>query len=220
MRYPIRIRDADELGWMDARGDLYREARARRRARVGRVLMAVAGVALLALLILLTTRAAGEGVTLPAPDPAALPSDPFQRCAVKALRGDFGTLADWQRRGYQAGLAAGVTVQGTATVTTYYPQEGCYRGKAMRSGVGVTERYAACLRREWPRLRGSYVWVQPVQNSQGRLVGGIRQIMDTGANGNHRRFGLRMGSDRWLDYWYPTPTELVRRAPYAIWEAR
>lgn len=72
MRYPIRIRDADEIGWMDARGDLYREARARRRARVGRALMAVAGVALLALLILLATRAAGEGVTLPAPDPAAL----------------------------------------------------------------------------------------------------------------------------------------------------
>ena len=43
MRYPIRIHDADELGWMDARGDLYREMCARRRARVGRVLMAVAG---------------------------------------------------------------------------------------------------------------------------------------------------------------------------------
>lgn len=219
MRYPIRIHDADELGWMDARGDLHRELCARRRARVGRVLMVVAGAALLALLILLTTRAAGEGVTLPAPDPAALPDDPFQRCAVKALRGDYGTLADWQRRGYRAGLAAVVTVQGTATVTTYYPQEGCYRGKAMRSGVGVTERYAACLRREWPRLRGSYVWVQPTTNSQGRLVGGLRQIMDTGANSNHQRFGTRMGSDRWLDYWYPTPTELVRRAPYAIWEA-
>lgn len=204
---------------MDARNELYRELLARRRARVGRVLMVVAGVALLALLILLATRAAGEGVTLPAPDPAALPADPFQRCAVKALRGDYGTLADWQRRGYQAGLNAGVTVQGTATVTTYYPQEGFPRGQATRSGAGVCEKHAACLRREWPRLRGSYVWVQPTTNSQGRLVGGIRQIMDTGANSNHSRFGTRMGSDRWLDYWYPTPTELVRRAPYAIWEA-
>ena len=219
MRYPIRVRDENEIGWMDARGDLYRELCARRRARVGRVLMFVAGVSLLALLILLATRAAGEGVTLPAPDPAALPDDPFQRCAVKALRGDYGTLADWQRRGYQAGLAAGVTVQGTATVTTYYPQEGFPRGQATRSGAGVCEKHAACLRREWPRLRGSYVWVQPTTNSQGRLVGGLRQIMDTGANSNHRRFGTRMGSDRWLDYWYPTPTELVRRAPYAIWEA-
>lgn len=217
MRY--RIRSSDEIGWMDARNELYRELLARRRARVGRVLMVVAGVALLALLILLATRAAGEGVTLPAPDPAALPADPFQRCAVKALRGDYGTLADWQRRGYQAGLNAGVTVQGTATVTTYYPQEGFPRGQATRSGAGVCEKHAACLRREWPRLRGSYVWVQPTTNSQGRLVGGIRQIMDTGANSNHSRFGTRMGSDRWLDYWYPTPTELVRRAPYAIWEA-
>jgi len=219
VRYPIRVRDENEIGWMDARGDLYRELCARRRACVGRVLMFVAGVSLLALLILLATRAAGEGVTLPAPDPAALPDDPFQRCAVKALRGDYGTLADWQRRGYQAGLAAGVTVQGTATVTTYYPQEGFPRGQATRSGAGVCEKHAACLRREWPRLRGSYVWVQPTTNSQGRLVGGLRQIMDTGANSNHRRFGTRMGSDRWLDYWYPTPTELVRRAPYAIWEA-
>ncbi len=219
MRYPIRIHDADELGWMDARGDLYREMCARRRARVGRVLMAVAGVSLLALLILLATRAAGDGRLLPPAVPAALPADPFQRCAVKALRGDYGTLADWQRRGYQAGLAAGVTVQGTATVTTYYPQEGFPRGQATRSGAGVCEKHAACLRREWPRLRGSYVWVQPTTNSQGRLVGGLRQIMDTGADSNHRRFGTRMGSDRWLDYWYPTPTELVRRAPYAIWEA-
>ena len=218
-RYSLRVRDENEIGWMDARGDLYRELCARRRARIGRVLMVVAGVSLLALLILLTTRAAGDGRPLPPAVPAALPADPFQRCAVKALRGDYGTLADWQRRGYQAGLAAGVTVQGTATVTTYYPQEGFPRGQATRSGVGVCEKHAACLRREWPRLRGSYVWVQPTTNSQGRLVGGIRQIMDTGANGNHQRFGTRMGSDRWLDYWYPTPTELVRRAPYAIWEA-
>ena len=89
MRYPIRIHDADELGWMDARGDLYRELCARRRARVGRVLMVVAGVSLLALLILLTTRAAVDGRPLPPADPAALPDDPFQRCAVKALRGDY-----------------------------------------------------------------------------------------------------------------------------------
>lgn len=73
-RYPLRVRDENEIGWMDARGDLYRELCARRRARVGRVLMFVAGVSLLALLILLTTRAAGDGVTLPAPDPAALPA--------------------------------------------------------------------------------------------------------------------------------------------------
>ena len=71
MRY--RIRSSDEIGWMDARDELYRELLARRRARVCRVLMFVAGVSLLALLILLTTRAAGDGRPLPPAVPAALP---------------------------------------------------------------------------------------------------------------------------------------------------
>ena len=81
-RYSLRVRDENEMGWMDARGDLYREMCARRRARVGRALMAMAGVSLLALLILLSTRAAGEGVTLPAPDPAALRDLRVRKCRV------------------------------------------------------------------------------------------------------------------------------------------
>jgi len=74
VRYPIRVRDENEIGWMDARDELYRELLARRRARVCRVLMFVAGVSLLALLILLATRAAGDGRPLPPAVPAALPA--------------------------------------------------------------------------------------------------------------------------------------------------
>jgi len=219
----VKIHDADELGWMDARGelsDIARRANRRhqRRRAVTRALLIAAAVA--AALLIYRCAASGADPRTSRPGADLLPADPFRRCAAKALRGDFGRLADWQHRGYSAGLAAGITVQGTATVTAYYPQEGFPRGQSMRSGVGVSERYAACLRREWPRLRGSYVWTMPTVNSQGRTVGGIREIGDTGANSNHRRFGLNMGSDRWLDYWYPTPTELVRRVPYAIWEAK
>jgi hypothetical protein len=222
---------------MEARGELNLPKEVRpeppaRRAAATKWLLIGAVVCVVLLVLALAARAAdipavadGGDEALPPVAPAAtmptaeeLPEDPFQRCATKALRGDYGTLAGWQRRGYQAGLNADVAVQGTATVTSYYPQEGFPRGQATRSGVGVCEKHAACLRNEWPRLRGSYVWVQPTANSQGRLVGGIRQIMDTGANSNHSRFGTAMGSDRWLDYWYPTPTELVRRVPYAIWE--
>ena len=152
-----------------------------------------------------------------APGPL-LPEDPFQRCAVRALRGDFGPLERWQRNAYAWGLAQGVTIQGVATVTTYYPQEGHKRGDEMRSGVGVNERYAAVLQREWWRYRRYYVWVQPTQNVCGQWVGGIRQVMDTGANSNHRNFAVKYGADRWLDYWYPEPVELVKRAGYCFIE--
>jgi hypothetical protein len=166
---------------------------------------------------------AGQHLAMPAPLPqrttapgSLLSDDPFQCCARRALRGDFGPLEQWQRNAYAWGLAQGVTVQGTATLTTYYPQEGHRRGDEMRSGIGVNERYAAVLQREWRPLQQCYVWVEPTLNSRGQWVGGIRQVMDTGANSNHRRFALRYGTDRWLDYWYPQPHELVKSAGYCF----
>jgi len=38
---------------------------------------------------------------------ATLPSDPFQRCAMRALRGDFGPLKPWQEEAYRLGLEGG-----------------------------------------------------------------------------------------------------------------
>lgn len=46
-------------------------------------------------------------------------TDPFRRCAAKALAGEFGTLRPWQRDAYTYGLATGVTCRGLAKVTAY-----------------------------------------------------------------------------------------------------
>lgn len=158
----------------------------------------------------LTIIAAGLAVTLagatPArqtytePQPCAgesspLPADLLQRCATKALRGDFGKLAGWQEDGYQRALDKGITVQGKAWVTSYYPAEGFYRGKHTASGRGVSERSAAVCQRERHMLLRHYVWTAAY---------GMRIVEDTGANSNHR-VASRKGADRWIDYWFARP---------------
>ena len=150
-----------------------------------------------------------------APERALLPGDPFQRAATKALRGDYGPLKDWQANAYAWGLAQGVTCTETACVTTYYPQEGFWRGKPMRSGKGVNDRYAAVYSSDWRELRGCYVWVMPAENLDGVVFGGMRQVMDTGANSN-ASIAAEWFADRWLDYWMPTPIELIGRTPYCF----
>jgi len=145
-------------------------------------------------------------------------TDPFRRCAQKAIAGEFGELADWQRDGYTWGLAQGVTCDETACLTSYYSSEGFPRGQSMRSGLGVNERYAAVCSRDWHKFKGDYVWVMPAKNVAGKMFGGLRQIMDTGANSNRENFAYKYGADRWVDFWTPLPTELVKRTPYCIIE--
>jgi hypothetical protein len=122
-----------------------------------------------------------------------LPTDPLQRVAQKAIRGDFGVIPAWKLNGYKAALATGATVQGRAWVTSYYPSEGFYEGKRTRSGIGVTMRSAAVQRADWKRFRGCWVWTAAY---------GIRLVEDTGANSN-TRVARSKGADRWLDYWFP-----------------
>ncbi|MFP3905261.1 MAG: hypothetical protein ACLFWB_13525, partial [Armatimonadota bacterium] len=45
--------------------------------------------------------------------------DPFQRSAKKALSGEYGELAFWQRAAYIWGIKNGVTCDGLAKVTSY-----------------------------------------------------------------------------------------------------
>ena len=122
-------------------------------------------------------------------------ADPLQACAAKALRGDFGTIPNWKLKVYQKVAAQGLTAQGKAWVTSYYPSEGFPRGQHTRSGIGVSERSAAVYRRDWKRLRGCYVWTAAY---------GLRVVEDTGANSNHRH-AIRNNADIWLDYWFPRP---------------
>jgi hypothetical protein len=202
---------------MDARDELYREL----LARVGRVLMVVAGVALLALLILLATRAAGEGVTLPAPDPAAptaeqlaaqtvLPLDPFQRCAVKALRGDFGTLRPWQRDAYLWGAASRVHCCGVAKVTAYGHK---WEAGGTETASGSRVHLGGCAaNQELPF--GTLIWTSR----------GLRYVTDRGGwvkvgyarvHGKMKRVTNKRETAN-LDYytWHSMPT--LRNEPWAL----
>jgi len=102
-------------------------------------------------------------------------------------------LKPWQKSGYQAALAQGVTVQGRAWCTSYYEAEGFPRGQGTRSGIGVSERSAAVTRDTWQQHRGQWVWTAAY---------GIRVVEDTGANSN-RAAARRHGASIWLDYWWP-----------------
>lgn len=118
----------------------------------------------------------------------SLPTDAFRRCAVKALRGDYGPLAEWQRKGYRHGLEQGAQ-QVRCWVTTYYPEEGFPRGATTASGHGCSERVAAANRLP----RHSWIWTPET---------GLRQILDTGARSNDAR-AQRLGASLWVDLWEP-----------------
>jgi len=128
----------------------------------------------------------------PDPSPRPLPIDPAMRCAVKALRGDYGELAEWQERGYIAAISCGVDWR-RAWATQYYPSEGFPRGQACSTGYPVDERVAAA--NELP----AYAWVW--SNTTG-----LRQVLDCGARRNDR-VARRKGADLWIDFWVPRAGE-------------
>ena len=66
-------------------------------------------------------------VTQPAPP---VPTDTFRRYAVEALAGKHGHLDEWQRSGYQIGLARGVTSGAKRTCLTSY---GCWEAPLVDS---------------------------------------------------------------------------------------
>lgn len=122
--------------------------------------------------------------TSPVPD---LSSDPFQRTATKALRGDYGKLQRWQHEGYSRGLRAGVTTNRTLVLTQYNGREAS--GKTDRRGRACTMRTAASNR--IPEY--SYIWTERT---------GLRQVLDTGAHSNDRK--ARGIGGTWVDIWFPT----------------
>lgn len=160
---------------------------ARRRRRLRLVVVAL-GLAFAALA--LTSRTScRNGMADAEVAPSALPDEPFARCAVKALRGDYGQLAEWQRVGYARGLEVGA-VPVRVWATTYYPEEGFPRGARTASGYGCSERVAAA--NLIPRY--AFVWTPAT---------GIRQVLDTGARRNDAVAQRRYGAECWVDFWEP-----------------
>jgi len=125
--------------------------------------------------------------------PSPAESDPFRACAVKALRGDYGELKDWQRTAYQHGLDQGVTVRGTAWVTHYWPAEG-RDGQVDCRGNRCTSDIVAANRLPY----GTVVWLEAGP------ICGLRIVKDRGAKRNDRQ-AERYGAGLWIDRWNPRP---------------
>lgn len=118
-----------------------------------------------------------------------LPEDPARRCAAKALRGDYGPLAAWQKQGYAA-LLRGKPTYRRAWVTTYFPEEGFPRGAECRWwSAGCSERVAAANKIS----PYAWVWISP---------GHLRQVLDTGSLRNDV-VAQRKGAALWVDLWEP-----------------
>lgn len=143
-------------------------------------------------------------------------TSPVMKVAQKALAGEFGELADWQQNAYNFALVQETDIKGLAWVTHYTPDEGFYRGKAVRWGQGCSERIAAAIMidRAWykglrlgQRSRTGLdmsrdVWVGDYVLIKLSTGWEMRQVLDTGAMYNlpaARSKGCRIWLDRWTD---------------------
>jgi len=149
--------------------------------------------------------------------------DPFRRCAVKALAGEFGELEEWQRVGYQVGLEASNRERairqeraGQATGPSIRQQQ---RRADLKTGPSIRQT-TAWVTQYYPAegyARGeetasgygcservaaatalplfSFVWIEQV---------GIRQVLDTGSRRNDV-IARRKGAEMWVDIWVERP---------------
>jgi len=153
-----------------------------------------------------------ERLTEPSRD--LLPLDDFQRAAIKALRGDYGELTDWQRDGYTWGLAQGVLANRLAKVTAYGYK---WESTAMAGGVWTASGAYVNLRgvAANPELPfGTLIWTEQ----------GLRYVTD---RGGWVKVGRAFVHGRWkqvtssretanLDYYTWGPVETIRETPWCI----
>ena len=108
---------------------------------------------------------------------------PGQRVAARALSGEFGKLAPWQRDGYTRLLRQ--PEARTLVLTAYWPAEGrqsqvdC-RGRKLTRGAMASNRLP----------QGTFVYIP----SWGRSF----RVVDRGSRSNDRRAGSR---GTWCDVW-------------------
>jgi len=139
-------------------------------------------------------------------------SDPFQRCAIRALAGEFGPLQPWQEEAYRLGLERKISVNGRVWLTCYWDAEGHDSRWDCRGGRCGSRHLAA------NRLPlDTVVWLEwPVLDREGDVVGYLSQlriVLDRGAKRNDR-VADRKGCDLWADRHTngPYPTRVGRYA--------
>ena len=144
-----------------------------------------------------------------APATEVLPADQLQRCATKALRGDFGHVPAWKLALYRGVIERGVTVQCRIKRTNYCPKcsgRTCADGSRVRRGI--------CAAPERIPMH-SIVWT---------ATDGILNVCDRGGavQAAPSRF-LRAGEAMVIDVWQPScgPTcehGTRRLVPFAVIE--
>ncbi len=140
------------------------------------------------------------------------PVCPARRTAARALRGDWGPLADWQAEGFRRILAEGV-VRRTAWITCYWAGEPGVNHTTASGQRVQAGRTAAMLHPTGRRLRGGefggYVLIS--------LPGGmeLRQVFDTGSPRNASRARSR-GAQTWVDRYVTRRTSRSWVAPVYV----
>lgn len=144
--------------------------------------------------------AAPPTITIVLDEATPLPTDPFTRCAVKALRGDY-PLQEWQRVAYLHGLANGVGICGLAELTAYgdrWENEVPYdcEGRPLYVGVCAAPRSIPL---------NSIVWT----NATGLMI-----VRDRGSAVTLARTGPRENMN--LDQYTLTPVRTRRCVSWAL----
>lgn len=146
-----------------------------------------------------------------------LPNDPCQRCAAKALRGDYGKLPTWKRCAYEHIISNNITVAkdgGYAKVTGYgylWESAAMAGGTVTASGSKVHTRGCAAN----PEIPfGTLVWTARgmryvndrggwVKVGQARVYGKWKKVTNNKESAN-------------LDFYTEEPYHTSRNTPYAI----
>lgn len=140
-------------------------------------------------------------------------TDPFRRCARKALAGLYGPLADWQRDAYVYGIETGVECDSAAKVTSYGPWEPAYMSGGSVTASGSRVHLRGCAAN--PAIPfGTLIWTPY----------GLRYVTDRGGwvkVGYARVFGRmkKVTTAREtanFDYYTKREWNTLRNAPYAI----
>ena len=139
--------------------------------------------------------------------------------AHKALAGDYGELAAWQKDGYERLLKTGGEKR-IAWITHYSQHEpGCNTTTA--SGTQVTEgRTAAMLDIPWPtKEHPERVWCYVLIDLPVGMT--LRRIEDTGSRANRGR-AQRKGAQTWVDIYRNTRNRNALLTTYIrpVWVVR
>jgi hypothetical protein len=122
-------------------------------------------------------------LTLLAPMPAGqtLPTDPLQRSATRAMRGDFGRLKPWQSAWYARALET--QPDSRRVWLTQYGMWGPQHYQGDDYHIAANPRYM---------VRGTVVWLSK--------PGQLRVVTNRGASSNDA-VARRRGCEHWVDIW-------------------